>query len=87
MVSDGFLCSGDDTAIMLELQHYHVAVRQHKSTAFGGKLGCQVGTSLAFAPECSLTFPHTYTSNSTNSTRNLNKDRKKSQMYTSSSHL
>ena len=52
VVSDGFLCSGDDTAIMSELQHYHVAVRQYKSTAFGGKLGCQVGLSLAFAPEC-----------------------------------
>ena len=29
MMSDSFLYSGDDAAIMSELQHCHVAVRQH----------------------------------------------------------
>ena len=46
MMSDSFLYSGDDAA-----------VSQCKSVASGAKLGCQLGTSLAFAPECILTFP------------------------------
>ena len=57
MMSDSFLYSGDDAAMMSELQHCHVAVRQHSGVSSEGKAELSVATSMALAPECSLTFP------------------------------
>ena len=57
MMSDLFLYSGDDATMMSELQHCHVAVREHSAISSESKAGLSVGTSMALAPECGLTFP------------------------------
>ena len=56
MMSDSFLYSGDDAAMMSELRHCCVVVRQHSGISSENKAGLSVGTSMALAPECSLTF-------------------------------
>ena len=56
MMSDSFLYSGDDAVMMSELQDYHVATRQHSSVSSESKARLSVGTSMALAPECDLTF-------------------------------
>ena len=56
MMSDSFLYSGADAAMMSELQHCHVAVREHSGIISVSKAGLSVGASMALAPECSLTF-------------------------------
>ena len=55
-MSHSFLYSGDDAAMMSELQHCHVAMRECSGVSFESKAGLSVGTSMALAPECSLTF-------------------------------
>ena len=45
MMFDSFLCSGDDAA------------RQCSGVSSETEAGLSVGTSIALAPECSLTFP------------------------------
>ena len=57
MMSDSFLYSGDDAAMMSELQHCCVAVRECSGVSSESKAGLSSGTSLALAPECGLTFP------------------------------
>ena len=61
MMSDSFLYSGvysgDDAAMMSELQWYCVAVRQCSGVSSESKAGLSVGTSMTLALECSLTFP------------------------------
>ena len=42
MMSDRFLYSSDDAAMMSELQHYCVAARQCRSIGSGAKLRCQL---------------------------------------------
>ena len=39
-----------------ELQHCHVAVRQHSGISSESEAGLSVGTSMVLAPECGLTF-------------------------------
>ena len=56
-MSDSFLYSGDDAAMMSELQHCHVAVRECSGMSSESEAGLSVGTSMALAPECGLTFP------------------------------
>ena len=56
-MSDSFLYSGDDAAMMSELQHCCVAVRECSGIRSESKAGMSVGTSMALAPECRLTFP------------------------------
>ena len=56
-MSDSFLYSGNDAAMMSELQRYHVAAREYSGVSSESKAGLSVGTSLALAPECGLTFP------------------------------
>ena len=56
-MSDSFLYSCDDTVMMLELQHCCVTGRQHSGIGSESEAGLPVGTSMALAPECSLTFP------------------------------
>ena len=46
MVSDSFLYSSDDAMMM--------SVQEHR---LWSEAGLSVGTSLAFATECGLTFP------------------------------
>ena len=55
MMSDSFLYSGDDAAMVSEL-HCCVAVRQYSGIGFESEAGLSVGTSLAPVPECGLTF-------------------------------
>ena len=57
MISDSFLYSGDDVTIMSELQCCCVAMREHSGTSSERETGLSVGTSMALASECSLTFP------------------------------
>ena len=57
MMSDSFLYSGDDAAMMSVLQHHHVSVRQCSDVSSESKAGLLVGTSMALALECGLTFP------------------------------
>ena len=57
MMSDSFLYSGNDAAMMSELQRYCVAARECSGISSESKAGLSVGTSLALGPECSLTFP------------------------------
>ena len=57
MMSDSFLYSGDDAAMMSELQHCRVAARECSGVSSESEAGLSVGTSLALAPKCSLTFP------------------------------
>ena len=57
MMCDCFLYSGDDAVMMSVLQHCHVAVRECSGVSSESKAGLSVGTSLALAPECGLTFP------------------------------
>ena len=56
MISDGFLYSGDDAAMMSELQCCCVAVREHSGVSSDSEAGLSVGTSMALVPECSLTL-------------------------------
>ena len=56
MMSDSFLYSGDDTAMLSMLQHCCVAVREHSGVSSESKVELSVGTSMALAPECSLTL-------------------------------
>ena len=42
MMSDSFLYSSDDAAMMSELQRYCVVARQCRSVDSGAKLGCQL---------------------------------------------
>ena len=57
MKSHSFLYSGNDAAMMLELQHCCVAARECSGVSSESKAGLSVGTLLALAPECGLTFP------------------------------
>ena len=57
MMSDSFLYSGDDTVMMSELQRCRVAARECSGISSESKARLSVGTSLALAPECGLTFP------------------------------
>ena len=54
---DSFLYSGDDAVMKSELQHCRVAARECSGVSSESKAGLSVGTSLALAPECGLTFP------------------------------
>ena len=56
MMSDSFLYSGDDAAMMSELQHCCVTGKEHSGVSSESKAGLSVGTSMTLAPECSLTF-------------------------------
>ena len=57
MMSDSFLYNGDNAAMMSELQHCCVAAREHNGVSSESGAGLTVGTSIALAPECGLTFP------------------------------
>ena len=57
MMSDSFFYSGDNVAMMSELEHCYIAVRQHSGIGFDSKARLSAGTSMALAPECGLTFP------------------------------
>ena len=57
MMSDSLLYSGDDAVMMSELQRCCVAVRECSGVSSESKAGLSMGTSLALAPECGLTFP------------------------------
>ena len=59
VIFDSFLYSGDVAAIMSELYHSCVAARQCSGISSESEAGLSVGTSVALAPECSLTFPCT----------------------------
>ena len=61
MMCDSFLYSGDDSAMMSELQHCCVAVREHSGISSESEVGLSVRISLALAPECGLTFPRKFT--------------------------
>ena len=61
MMSDSFLYSSDHAAMMSELQCCCVAVRECSGVSSESEAGLSVGTSLALAPECGLTFPQKYT--------------------------
>ena len=56
-MSDSFLYSGDDAAMMSELQYCCVAARECSDVRSESKAGLSVGTSMALAPECGLTVP------------------------------
>ena len=56
MMSDTFLYSGNDAVMMSELQRCHVAARHHSGVGSESEAGLSVGTSVALAPEYSLTF-------------------------------
>ena len=56
MMSDSFLYSGDDAAMMSELQHCCVAAMECSDVSSESEAGLSVGTSMALAPECGLTF-------------------------------
>ena len=56
MMFDSFLYSGDDAAMMSELQHHCVAAMECSGISFQSEAGLSVGTSMALAPQCSLTF-------------------------------
>ena len=55
-MSNSFLYSSDDGAMMSELQHCGVAVRHHSDLDSESKAGLSVGASMALAPEYCLTF-------------------------------
>ena len=57
MMSDSFFYSGHEAAMMSELQHCCVAARECSGISSESKAGLSVGTSMALAPECGLTFP------------------------------
>ena len=57
MMSDSFLYSGDDVAMMSELQLCCVPARECSGVSSESEAGLSVGTSMALAPECGLTFP------------------------------
>ena len=57
MMSDSFLYSGHNAAMMSELQHCCVAARQCSGISSESEAGLSVGTSMALATECGLTFP------------------------------
>ena len=57
MMSDSFLYSGDEAAMMSELQHCPVAAGQCSGVNSENEAGLSVGTSMALASECGLTFP------------------------------
>ena len=53
-MSDSFLYSGDDAAMMSELQCCCVAAREYSGISSYSKAGLSFGTSMALAPECSF---------------------------------
>ena len=53
-MSDSFLYSGDDAAMMSELQCFHVAGREHSGTSSESEAGLSVWTSLALGPKWGL---------------------------------
>ena len=55
-MSDSFLYSGDDAAMMSELQCCHVAERECSGVSSESEAGLSVGTSMALAPKYGLTF-------------------------------
>ena len=57
MMCDNFLYSGDDAAMMSELQPCCVAVRECSGVSSESEAGLSVGTSMALAPKYGLTFP------------------------------
>ena len=57
MMSDSFLYSGDDAAMMSELRHCCVAARECSGVSSESEAGLSMGISLALAPECGLTSP------------------------------
>ena len=57
MMSDSFLYSGNYVVMMSELQHCCVAARECSGVSSESEAWLSVGTSLALAPECGLTFP------------------------------
>ena len=56
-MSDSFLYSGDDAAMMSEMQYCDVAVRECNGVGSESKAGLSVRISMALTPECGLTFP------------------------------
>ena len=56
-MSDSFLYSGDDAAMMSELQHCCAAAMECSGVSSESEARLLVATSTALAPECSLTFP------------------------------
>ena len=56
MMYDSFLYSDDDAVMMSELQRCHIAVRECSGVSSGSEALLSVGTSMAFAPECGVTF-------------------------------
>ena len=57
MMCDSSLYSGDEAVIVSELLCCCVAAKQCSGEGSEGQAGVSVGTSLALAPECGLTFP------------------------------
>ena len=57
MMSDIFLYSADDAAMMSELRRCRVAARECSGISSESEAGLSMGTSLALASECGLTFP------------------------------
>ena len=55
VMSDSY--SGNDAAMMSELKCCYVAARESIEVSSDSKAGLWVWTSMALAPECSLTFP------------------------------
>ena len=62
MMSDNLLYSGDDAAMMSELQHFGAAgIECSSGIRPESEAGLSVETSLALASQCSLTFPWKWT--------------------------
>ena len=60
MMSDGFLYSGDDAAMMSRAAALLCSCflsRECSNVSSESEAGLSVGTSMALAPECGLTFP------------------------------
>ena len=51
------MLSGDDAAMMSELQCCHVAARECSGVSSENEAGLSVGTSMVLAAEYGLTFP------------------------------
>ena len=56
-MSDSFLYSGDDAVMMSELQRCCVAVMERSGVSSESEVVLSIGTSMALAPGCGLTFP------------------------------
>ena len=57
MMSDSFIYSGDDTSDDVRAAALEGAARKHSGISSESEAGLSVGTSMALAPECGLTFP------------------------------